>query len=737
MAGFPRYQNVNAPDLSNLIQLQSQGASNAFNSLANIGNTIQGIQQKNIDRDNRNLLAQAMQANLNQDPNAVNNIISQNVDNTNLPLNQFGKLIGIGAEQKKNQQNIAGQQNLLKVSGLTDKEKPVEVTKILEKSLVPIDDSLLNEGITANTANLKNQEEKARQIFEQGLYGQSPTNVGEYVSTYQSISDVPLSPNAFNFTTKTVQDVNQNRKDIADQQLSVDLALKTPLEIANSGDNLFKDRTTPLPESVVKSLVDTRKQITADKNLIQGAKLLTSLTDTLNPENTATNVNQTPENLLVSFGFGKEASDIILKGPQISQEEQNKEFDVNEVFKAVTSNVPIFTSSQDKSTNNNIIGPKQPSSLTEALSIELAPLSKIYTDKVTAIRNNNDYTDLQKTTLLKQENKNYTDQLAIASANLKRKYSVPDEDMISLFNPGTSNNLSTGLNSTNSIKTAYGTALNNLPPSITTGNPLLDKPENSAIKAEQSARETQSFYNKSTLENSKLIYSNKDEIKQRLFKNVLPSVETIGKIVGENTEGKDVGSATKLVSNLKEELQQNPYFKKLNKEIDLKELGAIMLNNASAKTTFWGFMLGDGLGDDDSYFVETDDLTKATYIASQDPNFKGKYEDQKSKVIKASNELENLNTSLGKLESRLLSEREANVNTLKTEEEISKLRGKYIGYLNDFTTVNESSKNLVTDYLKSIGYVVNKNGKFTIKKNKTNAENVNKAKQISVPIAQY
>ena len=110
MIGFPKYKNVTAPDLSNLIALQSQGASNAFNSLAGIGNTIQGIQQKNIDRDNRNLLAQAMQANLNRDPGAVNNIISQNVANTDLPLNQFGKLIGIADEQKKNELALKNQQ---------------------------------------------------------------------------------------------------------------------------------------------------------------------------------------------------------------------------------------------------------------------------------------------------------------------------------------------------------------------------------------------------------------------------------------------------------------------------------------------------------------------------------------------------------------------------------------------------------------------------------------------------
>lgn len=114
MAGFPKYQNVTAPDLSNLIALQSQGASNAFNSLADIGNTIQNIQQKNIDRDNRNLLAQGMLQSLNKDPSVINTI-NKGVANSKLPLEQLQSLINVRDNQIKNEQSIDDQRLALTV----------------------------------------------------------------------------------------------------------------------------------------------------------------------------------------------------------------------------------------------------------------------------------------------------------------------------------------------------------------------------------------------------------------------------------------------------------------------------------------------------------------------------------------------------------------------------------------------------------------------------------------------
>jgi hypothetical protein len=102
MATFPTYKNVTAPDLSNLITLQSQGTRNAFNSLADIGNTIQNIQQKNIDRDNRNLLAQGMLAKLNQDTNAVKNVFDQAVNDPKVPVNL---LTTLGNNVQKNIDN--------------------------------------------------------------------------------------------------------------------------------------------------------------------------------------------------------------------------------------------------------------------------------------------------------------------------------------------------------------------------------------------------------------------------------------------------------------------------------------------------------------------------------------------------------------------------------------------------------------------------------------------------------
>lgn len=230
MAGFLKYQNVTAPDLSNLIALQSQGTRNAFNSLADIGNTIQNIQQKNIERDNRNLLAQGMLAKLNQDPNAVKNVFEQAVFNSKVPANLLTVLGNNVQENIVNQQALDNQKNYLKIAETSDTNKSALLNDILNKSSIPIDNRVLNLGVEASKTNLKNKKAIEEQKTEFSLYNQDPTNVNETVQTYLSINDTPLSREAFNFAKNNVQNVNKQENMLKANEAVVSSLSNNPIK---------------------------------------------------------------------------------------------------------------------------------------------------------------------------------------------------------------------------------------------------------------------------------------------------------------------------------------------------------------------------------------------------------------------------------------------------------------------------------------------------------------------------
>lgn len=149
--GMYEFKNTKAPNLSNLIALQSQGASNAFSSLANIGNTIQGIQQKNIDRENRNLLAQGMLESLNKDPNLINTI-NQGVNKGNLPLNQLNSLINVRKNQIADEQAINDQRLNLTVADTRPNEQKNLLMNNLNERDTAIPASIFNPVV--NNTNL-------------------------------------------------------------------------------------------------------------------------------------------------------------------------------------------------------------------------------------------------------------------------------------------------------------------------------------------------------------------------------------------------------------------------------------------------------------------------------------------------------------------------------------------------------------------------------------------------------
>lgn len=271
MATFPQYKNVTAPDLSNLIALQSQGTRNAFNSLADIGNTIQGIQQKNIDRDNRNLLAQGMLAKLNQDPNVVKNIFEQAVNDSNVPINLLNVLGNNVQKNIDNQRILDNQKNYIKIAETPDINKPVVINSLAEQSSIPLDDRVLNLGVEASKTNLENKKEIEKQRAELDLYNQNPTNVGETAQTYLSVSNTPLSKEAFAFGKSNIQDVNKQEN-----------VLKANEAVVNSFSNNPEEENKNLL-SIDKSTIINSGNVTPYTNAVNNSK-----TNLLQKENAET-----------------------------------------------------------------------------------------------------------------------------------------------------------------------------------------------------------------------------------------------------------------------------------------------------------------------------------------------------------------------------------------------------------------------------------------------------------------